>query len=396
MSLLSHVPNFDVKHLLDRPLKTIDEAMVRNYFLGKTVLVSGAGGSIGSEICMQVARFAARKLIMVESCEFNLYQIDLKIRESGIAMDSEIEIHSLLESAANRTAIRRIFKQHRPDTVLHAAAFKHVPLVECNPIAGIKNNLTSTMILAEAALDFKSSAFLLISSDKAVNPTNIMGLTKRCCELVIQSMDRAHPGRVRFMAVRFGNVLASSGSVIPRFLTQIQNGGPVTVTHRDVTRFFMIISEAVGLVLQSVAMASGGEIFVLNMGEPVLIKELAEQVIRCAGREPHKEIKIEFTGLRPGEKLYEELILEGDEKATTHGDIFVAIPKPIDHAEVLASIRHLLDLAENEDAAPCLAAIREIVFEGREDTLTAIMQSAQRVRMADLVTGNVGSSKLAS
>ena len=396
MSLLSHVPNFDVKHLLDRPLKAIDEAMVRNYFLGKTVLVSGAGGSIGSEICMQVVRFGARKLIMVESCEFNLYQIDLKIRESGIAMDSEIEIHSLLESAANRTAIRRIFKQHRPDTVLHAAAFKHVPLVECNPIAGIKNNLTSTMILAEAALDFKSSAFLLISSDKAVNPTNIMGLTKRCCELVIQSMDRAHPGRVRFMAVRFGNVLASSGSVIPRFLTQIQNGGPVTVTHRDVTRFFMIISEAVGLVLQSVAMASGGEIFVLNMGEPVLIKELAEQVIRCAGREPHKEIKIEFTGLRPGEKLYEELILEGDEKATTHGDIFVAIPKVIDHAEVLASIRHLLDLAENEDAGPCLTAIREIVFEGREDTLTAIMQNVQRVRMADLVSGNVGSGKLAS
>ncbi|NBQ52019.1 MAG: polysaccharide biosynthesis protein [Proteobacteria bacterium] len=396
MSFSSNLPSFDVTRLLDRPLKAIDEEAVRDYFFGKTVLVSGAGGSIGSEICMQVARFGARKLIMVEACEFNLYQIDLKIRESGIAADSGIEIQSILVSATDRTAIRRIFKRHRPDTVLHAAAFKHVPLVECNPIAGIKNNLTSTMILAEAALDFRTSAFLLISSDKAVNPTNIMGLTKRCCELLIQSMERAHPGRVRFMAVRFGNVLASSGSVIPRFLTQIQNGGPVTVTHRDVTRFFMIISEAVGLVLQSVAMASGGEIFVLNMGEPVLIKELAEQVIRCAGREPHKEIKIEFTGLRPGEKLYEELILEGDEKATTHGDIFVAIPKPIDHAEVLASIRHLLDLAESEDAGPCLSALREIVFGGREQTLHSIMLNAQRMRASDLVSENGGSGKLAS
>jgi FlaA1/EpsC-like NDP-sugar epimerase len=198
------------------------------------------------------------------------------------------------------------------------------------------------------------------------------------------------------MAVRFGNVLASSGSVIPRFLTQIQNGGPVTVTHRHVTRFFMIISEAVGLVLQSVAMASGGEIFVLNMGQPVLIKELAEQVIRCAGREPHKEIKIEFTGLRPGEKLYEELILEGDEKATTHGDIFVAIPKAIDHGEVLASLRHLLDLAESEDAEPCLSALREIVFGGREETMTAITQNAQRMRVSGLVSENAGSGKLAS
>lgn len=396
MSLLSHVPNFDVTRLLGRPLKAIDEVVVRDYFYGKTVLVSGAGGSIGSEICMQVARFGARKLIMVDCCEFNLYQIDLKIRESGIAENSAIEIHSILESVTHRTAIRRIFKRHRPDTVLHAAAFKHVPLVECNPISGIKNNLTSTMILAEAALDFRASAFLLISSDKAVNPTNIMGLTKRCCELVIQSMDRAHPGRVRFMAVRFGNVLASSGSVIPRFLAQIQNGGPVTVTHRNVTRFFMIISEAVGLVLQSVAMASGGEIFVLNMGQPVLIKELAEKVIRYAGREPHKEIKIEFTGLRPGEKLYEELILEGDEKATTHGDIFVAIPKAIDHGEVLASLRHLLDLAESEDAEPCLSALREIVFGGREETMTAVTQNAQRMRVSGLVSENAGSGKLAS
>lgn len=354
-----HIENVGLGDLLNRPLKSGDHEMIRNHFTGKTILVSGAGGSIGSEICRQAAKFGVKKLIMVDASEFNLYQVDLMIREFE---SRGLEVHSILQSAADGVAMRRLFKSHRPDTVIHAAAFKHVPLVESNPIAGITNNITSTITLAQAALDFNVGAFLLISSDKAVNPTNVMGLTKRCCELIIQALDRSHPGRVRFMAVRFGNVLASSGSVIPRFRQQIEAGGPVTVTHRDVTRYFMMIEEAVGLVLQSLSMADGGEVFVLNMGDPVRIYELAEKMILASGSQPHVDIKIEITGLRPGEKMYEELILAGDEFATENGNIFVAIPEPIDPGNIMASIRNLLDIASMGDAEACTKSLREIVY----------------------------------
>ncbi len=343
-------------------MKEIDETLVRREFHGKTVLVSGAGGSIGSEICRQLVKFGAKNIIMLEASEFNLYQIDLSLRETVECRNGTTTIHSYLQSVTDRTSVRRIFREHRPDTVLHAAAFKHVPLVEANPVPGIRNNINSTIILAEAAIDFGTCSFLLISSDKAVNPTNVMGMSKRCCEMIIQSIDQTSAGRVRFMAVRFGNVLASSGSVIPRFLDQIRRGGPVTVTHRDVTRYFMMVEEAVGLVLQASAMGSGGEIFVLDMGTPVKISDLAERLIRINGLEPFRDIKIEFTGLRPGEKLYEELILEGDEVATPHGDIFIAIPEPIDACMILSSTRKLLDLTEQEDSAPCVTAIRQLVF----------------------------------
>lgn len=362
MTTLQTHDTFDIHQLLGRPVKSIDENMVMAAISGRKVLVSGAGGSIGSELCKQVVGYGARELVMLESSEFNLYQVDTKLRETAAMTNNRTELHSILQSATDRPGVRRIFKKHRPEIVLHAAAFKHVPLVEANPLAGIKNNITSTMILAEAALDFEATKFLLVSSDKAVNPTNIMGLTKRCCELIVQALATTHPERVRFMSVRFGNVLGSSGSVLPRFLDQIRKGGPLTVTHPDVTRYFMMIDEAVGLVLQSAAMAIGGEIFVLNMGNPVRIVDLAERVIRCTGQEPYDQIGIEFTGLRPGEKLYEELILEGSETATTHGDIFVAMPEALDPAKVLSSIRQLMDYAESQSIQECVHAIREIVF----------------------------------
>lgn len=373
MSTWQTQASFDIQQLLGRPVKAIDEGMVRSAISGRRVLVSGAGGSIGSELCKQVVRFGARELVMLESCEFNLYQVDGRLREASGKSRNATELHSILHSATDRSGVRRIFKNYRPEIVLHAAAFKHVPLVEANPLAGIRNNINSTMILAEAALDFETSKFLLVSSDKAVNPTNVMGLTKRCCELIVQAMATTHPGRVKFMSVRFGNVLGSSGSVLPRFLEQIQKGGPLTVTHPEVTRYFMMIEEAVGLVLQSAAMARGGEIFVLNMGQPVRIVELAEQVIRATGREPYRDIGIEFTGLRAGEKLYEELILEGSETATTHGDIFVAVPDALEPAKVLSSIRQLMDLAEGHGARECVHAIREIVF-GKELTQAATIE----------------------
>lgn len=373
MSTWQTQASFDIQQLLGRPVKAIDEGMVRSAISGRRVLVSGAGGSIGSELCKQVVRFGARELVMLESCEFNLYQVDGRLREASGKSRNATELHSILHSATDRSGVRRIFKNYRPEIVLHAAAFKHVPLVEANPLAGIRNNINSTMILAEAALDFETSKFLLVSSDKAVNPANVMGLTKRCCELIVQAMATTHPGRVKFMSVRFGNVLGSSGSVLPRFLEQIQKGGPLTVTHPEVTRYFMMIEEAVGLVLQSAAMARGGEIFVLNMGQPVRIVELAEQVIRATGREPYRDIGIEFTGLRAGEKLYEELILEGSETATTHGDIFVAVPDALEPAKVLSSIRQLMDLAEGHGARECVHAIREIVF-GKELTQAATIE----------------------
>ena len=375
MSAAQNSIHVDLRKLLNRPMKSIDESLVRSEFDGKTVLVSGAGGSIGSEICRQLVKFGTRTIVMLDASEFNLYQIDLTLRETAEYRNGATRIHSYLQSATDRTPVRRIFREHRPDTVLHAAAFKHVPLVEANPVPGIRNNINSTMVLAEAAVDFGTSTFLLVSSDKAVNPANVMGMSKRCCEMIVQSIEQTIQGRVRFMAVRFGNVLASSGSVIPRFLDQIRLGGPVTVTHRDVTRYFMMVEEAVGLVLQASAMASGGEIFVLDMGQPVRIMDLAERLIRVNGLEPYRDIPIEFTGLRPGEKLYEELILEGDEVATPHGDIFIAIPEPIDAISILSSMRKLIDMTELEDSAPCVTAIRQIVFGTNRRTVTRAIRN---------------------
>lgn len=347
----------DIRDLLRRAPKNINNARIENLFKDSTVLVTGAGGSIGAEVCRQIFDCQPRCLVLMDSSEFNLYKIEQELWERG---KFDVEIRPVLGSVVNRRTVDRVFRDFRPDFVLHAAAYKHVPMVECNPMEGVVNNILGTRNVAEAAIAFGTTKFLLISTDKAVRPTNVMGATKRCCEVLIQALSALHPKGPVFCAVRFGNVLGSSGSVIPRFLEQIQNGGPVTVTHPDVTRYFMLTSEAVGLVLQSITMSENGEIFVLNMGDSVRICEMAKDLIRLAGKEPGKDIDIVFTGLRPGEKLYEELILEGAENHTTHDEIFVATPHPIEPKPLLAKLASIVFLAESGDDLACLEILKSL------------------------------------
>ena len=348
----------DIRDLLRRSPKLIEKDVIRSFFDGETVFVSGAGGSIGSEICRQVLEFNPARLVMFDSSEFNLYKIEAELEER--APHGNTQRHYILGSVTDAGLIDRVFDTHRPTIVLHAAAYKHVPIIESNPIQGVSNNVDGTRIVAEAAVRYKTARFLLISTDKAVRPTSIMGATKRCCELVVQAMHSAHRDSTGFCAVRFGNVLGSSGSVVPRFMQQIQAGGPVTVTHPDVTRYFMLVSEAVALVLQAISMSKGGEIFVLDMGEPVKIYDMAKQLIRLAGKEPGRDIDIAVTGLRPGEKLYEELILETSECKQLFGDLYIAVPEPIDSAHVLREVSDLLSLAREGREESCIRMLRQI------------------------------------
>jgi FlaA1/EpsC-like NDP-sugar epimerase len=291
----------------------LDESGVAAVLQGKTVLVTGGGGSIGSELCRQVANFQPARLVVVELSEFNLYRIEQELTESH----PQLELVKLIGDVKDLAQMRRIFTQWQPQVVFHAAAYKHVPLMEedGNAWACLQNNTVGTWHAATAAAETCVERFVLISTDKAVNPTSVMGATKRAAEMVISAMAADHPG-TRFMAVRFGNVLGSSGSVIPKFKEQIAKGGPVTVTHPDVIRYFMTIPEASRLVLQAAAIGETGQVLVLDMGEPVRIVDLARDLIRLAGHAP-EEITIEFTGLRAGEKLYEELLADGDQTATT-------------------------------------------------------------------------------
>lgn len=341
----------DTRDLLRRSPKSIDFDHIRELYSGQVVVITGAGGSIGSEICRQVLRCGPKKLVLIDSSEFNLYRIDNEIAESPDA--GGVERVSVLGSTTSREHMRSIFEKHRPAIVLHAAANKHVPIVEANVCEGIRNNVLGTLVVLEEALRIGARRFVLISTDKAVRPSSVMGATKRVCELLLQAFHCSNDRDLSLCAVRFGNVLGSSGSVIPRFTEQIQRGGPVTVTHPDMTRYFMLTSEAVGLVLQASALAKGGETFVLNMGEPVRIYEMAEQLIRLAGKEPGRDIEIEVTGMRPGEKLFEELLLDGTEQHTLHDDLFIATSKPIDPEKTRRQVLELIALAqqENEDLA---------------------------------------------
>jgi len=298
--------------LLGRESVVLDEAGIAQTLLAKTVLITGAGGSIGSELCRQVAHFKPARLVLVELSEFNLYTIEQELSDSF----PTLELVRLIGDVKDLAQMRQIFSTWRPQVVFHAAAYKHVPLMEDhNAAAALRNNTLGTHRAALAAAEAGAERFVLISTDKAVNPTNVMGATKRAAEMVIASMAAQHPG-TRFMAVRFGNVLGSSGSVIPKFKEQIERGGPVTVTHPDIIRYFMSIPEAARLVLQAAAIGDSGQVLVLDMGEPVKIVDLARDLIRMAGHTP-QEIAIEFTGLRPGEKLYEELLADADDTLPT-------------------------------------------------------------------------------
>ena len=309
---LSRVRDIEPEDLLGREPVQLDEAGIGEVLRGRTVLVTGAGGSIGSELCRQIARFAPARLVLYELSEFNLYTVEQELTEHAPG----IELVRLIGDVKDLAHLRRTFARWRPAVVFHAAAFKHVPLMEDhNTWAALRNNTLGTQHAALAAAEFGTERFVLISTDKAVNPTNVMGATKRAAEMVISAMAAAHPG-TRFMAVRFGNVLGSSGSVIPKFKEQIAKGGPVTVTHPDIIRYFMTIPEAARLVLQAAAIGQSGQVLVLDMGEPVKIVDLARQLIRLSGH-AEGDIAIEFSGLRPGEKLYEELLADADSTIAT-------------------------------------------------------------------------------
>lgn len=323
---VSKLKDVDVNDLLGRDPIQVDLKSIMGYVSGKTVLVTGGGGSIGSELCRQIAAHNPRKLIILDIYENNAYDIQNELRNNYPYLD----LVTLIASVRNTKRIDQIFEIYKPDIVYHAAAHKHVPLMEDSPNEAVKNNVLGTWKVVQAADKWKVKRFVLISTDKAVNPTNIMGATKRICEMIIQTYNRHSD--TEFVAVRFGNVLGSNGSVIPLFKKQIAEGGPVTVTHPDIIRYFMTIPEAVSLVLQAGAYAKGGEIFVLDMGEPVKIVDLAKNLILLSGHKPNEDIMIKFTGLRPGEKLYEEMLMDEEGLQDTENKM-IHIGKPIEFDE---------------------------------------------------------------
>lgn len=333
------VREVDLEDLLGREPVKADMAEISGYLAGRTVLVTGGGGSIGSELCRQIAGFGPKQLIVLDNYENSAYDLQNEL----LGRFPTLRLAVVIANIRERRRLEYIFRTYRPEVVFHAAAHKHVPLMESNPTEAVKNNVFGTQNVAECAHKYGVGKFVLISTDKAVNPTNIMGATKRIAEMIIQSYNKH--SQTEFTAVRFGNVLGSNGSVVPLFKRQIEQGGPVTVTHPEVTRYFMTIPEATQLVIQAGAMARGGEIFVLDMGEPVKIADLARNLIKLSGFEPEVDIRIEYTGLRPGEKLYEELLLaEEGLKATRNNKIFIAQPVYTDLRELKREIRTLNSL----------------------------------------------------
>ncbi len=335
---VDRVRDIEPEDLLGREPVQLDEAGISEVLRGKTVLITGGGGSIGSELCRQVARFQPAKLVVVELSEFNLYAIEQDLAQRH----PSLQVTTLIGDVKDADGLLAIFERQRPQLVFHAAAYKHVPLMEVdNAWAALRNNTLGTHNAARAAAAVAAERFVLISTDKAVNPTNVMGATKRAAELVVSALAAEHPG-TRFMAVRFGNVLGSSGSVIPKFKAQIAQGGPITVTHPDIIRYFMTIPEASRLVLQAAAIGESGQVLVLDMGEPVKIVDLARTMIRLAGRS-ELEIGIRFTGLRPGEKLFEELLADGDTTVPTSVPALrlANLMTPLDSAGVLGAIEQV-------------------------------------------------------
>ena len=343
-----HISDFkdvEIQDLLGRePIKVNIEDIIR-YVTGKVVMVTGGGGSIGSELCRQIAASGPKQLIIVDIYENNAYDIQLELKHKY----PNLNLETIIASVRNSKKMDKLFEKYQPDIVYHAAAHKHVPLMEDSPNEAVKNNVFGTLNVVKAADKYKTKKFILISTDKAVNPTNIMGATKRICEMIVQSYNKQ--SQTEYVAVRFGNVLGSNGSVIPLFKKQIKEGGPVTVTHPDIIRYFMTIPEAVSLVLQAGAYAKGGEIFILDMGEPVKIADMARNLIKLSGYEPDVDIKIEYTGLRPGEKLYEELLMkeEGLQDTPNH---LIHIGKPIelDETTFFNKLTNLKEAVYKEDS----------------------------------------------
>jgi len=355
---LNQLKKVKIEDLLERAEIKMDKDGIRKNILNKTVLVTGAAGSIGSEIVRQLTAFMPKKIVLFDIAETPLYDIELEIKEAYKFMDVEIIIGDI----KNKALVEKVFNEFKPEYVYHAAAYKHVPMMENNPAEAVATNVLGTKTIADSALKHAVKTFVMVSTDKAVNPTNVMGASKRIAEIYIQSL--IENNSTKFITTRFGNVLGSNGSVIPRFRKQIEAGGPVTVTHPEVTRFFMTIPEACQLVLEAGNMGEGGEIFIFDMGESVKIAHLAKKMISLSGLKPGKDIQIKYTGLRPGEKLYEELLANKENTVSTyHSQIMIAKVREYDAAEVKSEISELSEIAERGDKFEIVGKIKSIVPE---------------------------------
>lgn len=366
--LMDSFRDVEIEDLLGRDPIKLDNSNIGKLIENKVVLVTGGGGSIGSELCRQIVRYRPEKLIIIDIYENSLYDIEQELKTNY----PNIEIDAIVANVREKERLDEIFEEFKPYLVFHAAAHKHVPLMETSPLEAIKNNVFGTYNVVNCADEYQVKRFILISTDKAVNPTNIMGATKRLCEMIIQAKNKV--SQTEYAAVRFGNVLGSNGSVVPLFKKQIANGGPVTVTHKDITRFFMTIPEAVSLVLQAMSYAEGGEVFVLDMGEPVKIYDMATNLIKLSGLEPNVDIQIKVTGLRPGEKLYEELLMaEEGLTQTKHDKIYVAKPMDINIDKIekkLTELKRLLHECTNEQKDEIKRTIKDVVptyQEGKQE-----------------------------
>lgn len=356
--LITQAKEIRIEDLLGRKPIEFNKEEIRNLIKGKVCMVTGGGGSIGSELVRQIAKYDPEQVIIVDIYENNAYDIQ---QELVLEYGSKLNLVTLISSVRDYNKMDVIFKKYRPQLVFHAAAHKHVPLMETVPEEAVKNNIFGTFNVATLAEFYKADKFVMISTDKAVNPTNVMGATKRACEMIIQYKAQ-HSQHTEFVTTRFGNVLGSNGSVIPLFRRQIESGSPVTVTHPDIIRYFMTIPEAVSLVLEAGAMAKGGEIFVLDMGAPVKITTLAENLIRMYGKVPYKDVKIVFTGLRPGEKLFEELLMDEEGlKSTDNKKIFIGNQINIDAGDMLSKLDALRDAAEANNSEKSVELLSELV-----------------------------------
>ena len=387
--------DLDIEDLLGRDRVEPDRDRMRAFVYGKAVLVTGAGGSIGGELCRQLMSLGPRTLLLVERSEHALYEINRELVGEAKEASLTVELVPLLASVTNRRRMDAIMAAWRPEVLFHAAAYKHVPLVEANPMEGLRNNVLGTQTLARAAIANRVGHFVLVSTDKAVRPTNVMGASKRLAEIVLQRLALEGPGTTVLTMVRFGNVLGSSGSVVPLFRRQIASGGPVTLTHREMTRYFMLISEAAQLVIQAGAMAGGGELFLLEMGEPVRIWDLACSMIQLAGARPKLpgeasgEIELVEVGLRPGEKLYEELLIDDDARSTDHPLIRSATEAGSARDDLWERLDDLKRAIDDHDARSAVTILRELVpefdFKGESDALLALATLPSDTPIPDMV-----------
>ena len=357
-SLLTQVKDIKIEDLLGRDPITFDKTKIRNFIEGKVCMVTGGGGSIGSELVRQIAKYNPKQIIIVDIYENNAYDIQ---QELFLEYEDKLDLVTLIASVRDYDKMEQIFRDYRPELVFHAAAHKHVPLMEVSPAEAVKNNIFGTWNVIDLSEKYGVRKFVMISTDKAVNPTNVMGATKRCCEMLVQYKSQ-QGSRTEFVTTRFGNVLGSNGSVIPLFRRQIEAGKPVTVTHPDIIRYFMTIPEAVSLVLEAGAIAKGGEIFVLDMGDPVKITTLAENLIRMYGKVPYRDVEIRFTGLRPGEKLFEELLMDEEGlKSTENKKIYIGNQINIDPDGLMTRLDELRVIADSNDPDKTVDKLSEIV-----------------------------------